>query len=128
MTDASLDGAEPALGIELSAVAGGTSAFGDSVRITIRNSADAPRYMQRCGTEPLLLLAEFVDGAWTDPVQNFACVAPVLPLAIELAARDSLTVVRFISIPGSLRFVGYASASADLANEQRTRSNSVTKR
>lgn len=122
--------AVPAMGVAVSAAVAGRSANGDTVRITIRNSAPTARYLVPCGAGPLILVGQVLNGVWTDPVKNFACPAPVLPSTsvIRLATGDSAVIVRLLSIPGSYRFVAFAGGRADLADAARTTSNAVTER
>ena len=126
--DPSVTPAQPALGVAVSAAIGGASAFGDSARVVIHNTSAATRYLSRCGTGPLILVGTFENGAWSEGVQNFACVASVPPGPVQLAAGDSLIIAWAYLTPGSYRFEAFASTSADLSNMARTTSNSVTAR
>jgi len=127
-TDPSVTPALPALGVALSATATGASALGDSVRLVIRNTSGATRYLSRCGTGPLILVGMFIDGAWTEGVQNFACTSPATAAPVQLASGDSLIIPWAYLSPGSYRFDAFTSASIDLAEEARTTSNSVVAR
>jgi hypothetical protein len=123
--DPSVTPMSPALGVEMFAALAGTSALGDSARVVIRNTSGATRYLSRCGSGPLILVAPFVNGAWGDGVQDFACLASTPPGPVQLASGDSVFVGWWLLPPGSYRFVAFASTSPELTSQVRTTSNSV---
>ena len=49
-------------GVMQSAKLGGQSAAGDSVFLDVTNNGTATEYFARCGTEPLVLVQQFVNG------------------------------------------------------------------
>lgn len=89
---------------------------GDSLVITIANKSSGPLFFSRCGNGPTLLLERFIDGAWTDPVQNFACVTPGAPGPFELDAGASVTLTRELTLPGRFRYVVFGSDSSSLTS------------
>src|SRR5690349_16915128 len=86
----------------------------DSLVITIANRSAAPLFFTRCGSGPTMLMEQFVDGAWTNAVQNFACLAPSAPGPVELDPGASVSLTRELTLPGRFRYVVFGSDSSTL--------------
>jgi hypothetical protein len=96
-------------------VVGGRDALGDSVALHFVNTGSAPAYLPRCGSEPLMLTQQFVNGVWTGGVQNFMCVAPAAPGPVQLDPGASLVLIRILK-PGRYRMTATTTNLADLSN------------
>ena len=109
-------------GVVISASVGGRSELGDSIHVHIANTGIDTAYLPRCGSGPLLLSQQFVDGAWIGGVQNFACVAPTEPGPVTLPPGGSVDAVRFFS-SGRYRMLVSVARRVDLSDVARALSN-----
>jgi len=126
LTDpAALDRVAPAHGVAITASLRGRSAVGDTVVLTYTNVGSQAAYMPRCGSQPLVLTQQFVNGDWVGGVQNFMCVAPSAPGPVELAPGGTLQIVRVFDTAGRYRFFTTVGAQADLTDGDRSTSNAV---
>lgn len=110
-------------GIEMVATVQAHTTAGDSVTIRITNVGSRTEFLSRCGAEPLLLMQQFVNNAWTGGVQNFMCVAPTAPGPVRLAPGETIAVVRILSVAGRYRFTTPVGEMEDLSDATQTASN-----
>lgn len=110
--------------VSIVATVGTRTAAGDSVTIHIANGGSDTAYVPRCGSAPLLLTQQFVNGVWTGGVQNFMCVAPTAPGPIQLVPGSSVDIVRVLQ-PGRYRMTVSVGSSNDLSNATIVVSNAV---
>lgn len=102
--------------VSITAQLGGQDASGDSVTIHIANGGTATAYLPRCGTQPLLLTQQFVNGAWTGGVQNFMCVTSDAG-PVTVPPGGAVDVVRILQTGRYRMLVGVASKS-DLSDRE----------
>jgi hypothetical protein len=110
-------------GIEMVATVQAHTAAGDSVTIRITNVGSRTEFLSRCGAEPLLLMQQFVNNAWTGGVQNFMCLAPTAPGPVRLAPGETIAVARILSVAGRYRFTTPVGEMEDLSDATQTASN-----
>jgi hypothetical protein len=97
---------------------------GDSLVMTVTNVSAHPVFFSRCGPGPTVFVERFVNGAWTDAVQNFLCVqTPGETGPVQLAAGQALSVSRVLSEPGHFRFVIVAGDDLNLSGSRVVPSN-----
>jgi hypothetical protein len=115
----------PANGVSATAVIAGKSQAGDSVVITFSNGGTQTAYMSRCGSQPLVLMQQFIGEQWVGGVQNFMCPVSSEPGPVKLAPGGTFQLVRFLDATGRYRFFAAVGSSADLSDAQRAVSNGV---
>jgi hypothetical protein len=109
--------------IEMVATVVSHTSAGDSVTIRISNIGSRTEFLSRCGAEPLLLIQQFVNNAWTGGVQNFMCVMPAAPGPVRLAPGETIAVARILSVAGRYRFTTPIGEMGDLSDATQTASN-----
>ena len=114
----------PADSVHLTATVVQRSAAGDSVVIRFSNDGSTTAFLSRCGSQPLLLLQQFVNGEWTGGVQNFECPVPAENGPIRLAPGATIESARVLG-PGRYRFITVVGRSEDLDDAVRAFSNAV---
>ncbi len=88
--------------VAITARLGGRGPDGDTVTIHIANGGTGNAYLPQCGTQPLLLTQQFVNGQWIGGVQNFMCVMSMEPGPVIVPPGGSVEVVRIFQ-PGRYR-------------------------
>lgn len=89
---------------------------GDSLVMTVTNVSSHAVFLDRCGPEPKVFVEQFVNGAWTDPIQNFMCVqTPDETGPVQLAAGQTLSLSRELFEPGHFRFAMFVGGDANLS-------------
>jgi hypothetical protein len=94
---------------------GGRGPLGDTVTIHIANAGTSAAYFPQCGNQPLLLVQQFVNGQWIGGVQNFMCVASVVPGPVIVPPGGALDVVRVYQ-PGRYRVSVSVASDFDLSD------------
>lgn len=112
----------PSHDVTIGAVVRGRSELGDSATIRIANTGADTAFVSRCGSGPLLLVEQFVDGAWTGGVQNFACPASTEPGPIVLPPGGTIDETRFFGA-GRYRITVPVGSRADLSDADLALSN-----
>jgi hypothetical protein len=101
--------------VTATATVGGQSAVGDTVFLDIANNGNATVYFPRCGTEPLVLTQELVNGVWVGGVQNFACLnTGTTATSIPLSPGAHIKLSRIFAASGEFRFVLNCATVPDL--------------
>lgn len=97
---------------------------GDSLVMTVTNVSPRPVFFSRCGPGPTVFVEQFVNGGWTDAVQNFLCVqAPGETGPVQLAAGQALSLSRVLSEPGHFRFAVVAGDDVNMTDSRVITSN-----
>lgn len=109
--------------VTATATVGGQSAAGDTVFLDITNSGATTAFFPRCGTEPLVLTQEFVNGVWTAGVQNFSCVTSTTSNVFALTAGAHIRVMRLFPASGQFRFILNCATVPDLKDTSPCLSN-----
>jgi hypothetical protein len=115
----------PVHGVTMRASLAGHGPSGDTVVVTFTNAGAQTAFLSRCGSQPLLLSQQFMNGAWTGGVQNFMCPMSNQPGPVTLIPGAALQLVRFFDSPGRYRFLASVGSIADLSDAQRDVSNAV---
>jgi hypothetical protein len=108
--------------VTITASVRGHNQIGDSVTFHIANAGTDAAYISRCGSEPLLLAQQFVDGAWTGGVENFMCMAPSEPGPVVVPAGGSIDIIRFFQ-QGQYRMIVAVAGKLDLSDATQALSN-----
>lgn len=95
----------------------------DSVVARVTNSSARAAFVPRCGSEPLLLTQQLVNGTWMDG-DNPACPAHSALGPIQLDPGFTLVTVKVLAQSGRFRFVTTVGETEDFSNSARTTSNS----
>ena len=101
--------------VSITASLGGRGPVGDSVTVHIHNDGPDTAYLPRCGSGPLLLVQQFMNGGWTGGVQNFMCLAPSAPGPVQLAPGASIDEIRVFQA-GRYRITASVATTSDLSN------------
>lgn len=115
----------PVHGVTMRASLAGRGAFGDTLLVTFTNGGSQTAFLPRCGSQPLLLTQQFVNGAWAGGVQNFMCPMSDQPGPVALTPGATLQLVRFFDTAGRYRFLASIGSIADLSDAQMDTSNAV---
>jgi hypothetical protein len=113
----------PAHSVSMTATNVATVANGDSIVIQFTNTGAATAFVSRCGSGPLLLEQQVIDGGWAGGVQNFMCTTPSAPGPIELAPGATLTVTRTFSAAGRYRMIAAIGATQTMDDASTAFSN-----
>ena len=95
----------------------------DTVTARVTNTGARAVFIPRCGSGPLLLTQQFVNGGWTDAAIA-ACPAGDGLNPIELDPGLTLVTVKVFTEPGRFRLVTTVGESEDFSNSERSTSNS----
>jgi hypothetical protein len=110
-------------GVQIIAAATSHHAAVDTVTARLTNTGDRAVFIPRCGTGPLLLSQQFVNGKWIDGT-NAACSAADALNPITLDPGLTLVTVQLFTEPGRFRFVTTVGETEDFSNSARSTSNS----
>jgi hypothetical protein len=108
--------------VSITASLGGRGPLGDTVAIHIHNDGAETAFIPRCGTGPLILVQQFMNGAWFGGVQNFMCVAPSASGPVQLLGGASIDLVRVFQA-GRYRITASVATTTDLSNSMTAVSN-----
>ena len=95
----------------------------DTVTAHVTNTGARAVFLPRCGSGPLLLTQQFVNGTWIDGA-NVACPAGEAVNAIELDPGLTLVTIKVFAEPGRFRLVTTVGETEDFSSSARTTSNS----
>lgn len=110
-------------GVQIVAAVSTHAAAVDTVTARVTNTSTHAVFVPRCGSDPLLLPQQFVNGSWTDG-DNPACPASSALSPIQLDPGFTLVAVRIFTRPGRFRLVMSVGETEDFANSARATSNS----
>jgi len=110
--------------VNLTARVAAVQSGGDSIVVVAHNHTTGVVYLKRCGSRPLLLTQQFVNGEWQGGVQNFLCPVPNGPDPMPVSPGDSVVTPVFESA-GTFRFIVIAGTTSDLADGGQRFSNSI---
>jgi len=102
-------------GVTVFAGVAGRVAGGDSVAIQLFNAGSDTAYAPRCGPGPLLLVRQFVNGAWVGGVQNFACVVSATPGPVPIAPGATVALGRTLQA-GRYQMIVSIASRVDLSD------------
>jgi len=114
-------------GVQIVAAVATHGAVADSVTARVTNTGSHAVFVPRCGSGPLLLTQQFVNGTWADS-DNPACPPSSALSPIQLDPGFTVVAVRVLAQPGRFRFVTTVGDSEDFSNSARTTSNSFAVR
>ena len=97
----------------------------DTVTARVTNTGDRAVFVPRCGTGPLLLTQQFVNGKWID-VANAACPAGDALSPITLDPGLTLVAVKVFTESGRFRLVTTVAETEDFSSSARSTSNSFS--
>lgn len=95
----------------------------DSVVARVTNTSARAVFVPRCGSAPLMLTQQFVNGVWTDG-ENPACPPSGVLSPIQLDPGFTLVAVRVFVQPGRFRLVTSVGETEDFSNSAQATSNS----
>jgi hypothetical protein len=121
-SDAGLQAPTRSHNVSITASVVGRVSLGDSVAIRIHNDGRDTAYLPRCGSGPLILVQQFMNGVWTGGVQNFMCVAPSAPGPVQLAPGANIDIARVFQA-GRYRITASVATASDLSNASTAVSN-----
>jgi hypothetical protein len=110
-------------GVQIIAAVSSHNTVLDTVTARLTNTGARAVFIPRCGSGPLLLTQQFVNGGWTDAA-NAACPAGDGLNPIELDPGLTLVTVKVFTEPGRFRLVTTVGESEDFSNSARSTSNS----
>lgn len=94
----------------------------DTVTARVTNTGARTVFIPRCGSAPLLLTQQFINGSWLDGA-NAACTAGDALYPIKLDPGLTLVTVRVFTNSGRFRFVTTVAESDDFSDGARSTSN-----
>jgi hypothetical protein len=111
-------------GVQIVAAVTSHSAALDTITARVTNAGADAVFIPRCGSGPLLLTQQFVNGVWSD-AENPTCPAGSAVSPIQLDPGLTLVAVRVVTQTGRFRFVTTVGQSEDFSQSTRATSNSV---
>ena len=109
-------------GVQIVAAVSSHGAELDSVTARVTNTGGHAVFVPRCGSAPLLLTQQFVNGAWVDR-ETPACPASSAFSPIQLDPGFTLVAVRVFTQSGRFRFATSVGETEDFNNSARSTSN-----
>ena len=110
-------------GVQIVAAVATHGAALDTVTARVTNTGARAVFVPRCGSGPLLLTQQLVNGTWTDG-DNPACPPSSAFSPIQLDPGFTLVAIRVLAQSGRFRFTTTVGETEDFRNSARTTSNS----
>ena len=122
ITTGIFSGVSTSHGVQIVAAVSSHGAALDTVTARVTNTSTRGVFIPRCGSGPLLLKQQFVNGAWTDG-DSPACPATSTLSPIQLDPGFTLVALAVFSQPGRFRLVTSVGETEDFGDSARTASN-----
>jgi hypothetical protein len=110
-------------GVQIIAAVASRATTVDTVTARLTNTGDRAVFVPRCGSQPLLLAEELVNGAWTR-ASEAACPPADAAARIELDPGSTVIAVHVFAASGRFRLVATVAKNEDFSDGSSVASNS----